>query len=223
MELNQTLEHDPATAGGGEIMRKTTSKMTSSKSASDKTASDKTTASKATRKTASKTDIEAMPYRPCVGLTVFNREGRVFIGRRSDGPEHTDATHVWQMPQGGIDEGEDAYAAALRELHEETNIRSVTRLGEISGWLSYDIPTHLVGRAWQGRYRGQRQRWFALLFIGEEREIDIRSPGGGQHKPEFIDWRWEPIDNIPQLVVPFKRAIYQRVVHDFRHYAVTGR
>ena len=216
-------------------MHKTTSSKTASNQmASNKTASNETVASKATDKPASKAvagksadkciiDIEAMPYRPCVGLTVFNREGRVFIGRRSDGPAHTDATHVWQMPQGGIDEGEDAYAAALRELHEETNIRSVTRLGEISGWLSYDIPTHLVGRAWQGRYRGQRQRWFALLFIGEEREIDIRSPGGGQHKPEFIDWRWEPIDNIPQLVVPFKRAIYQRVVHDFRHYAVTGR
>jgi putative (di)nucleoside polyphosphate hydrolase len=168
-------------------------------------------------------DIQTMPYRPCAGLTIFNRDGRVFIGRRSDGPEHTDATHVWQMPQGGIDEGEEAGAAALRELYEETNIRSVKLLGEIHEWLTYDIPSHLIGKAWKGRYRGQKQKWFALLFIGEEREINIRSPGGGQHKPEFVDWRWEPIANIPNLVVPFKRLIYRRVVQEFRRYARKAR
>ncbi len=160
-----------------------------------------------------------LPYRPCAGLTVFNRRGEVFIGRRNGGPEHTDATHIWQMPQGGIDEGENAYAAALRELYEETNIRSVKKLGAVKGWLTYDIPAHLLGKAWKGNYRGQKQKWFALLFTGEDREIDVHAPGGGKHKPEFIDWRWEPIGNLPRLVVPFKRDIYRQVVKEFRKFA----
>lgn len=164
-----------------------------------------------------------LPYRPCAGLTVFNRYGQVFIGRRNGGPEHTDATHIWQMPQGGIDKGEDAYAGALRELYEETNIRSVKRLGAVKGWLTYDIPAHLLGKAWKGRYRGQKQKWFALLFTGDDTEINVHSPGGGQHKPEFIEWRWEPIDNLPRLVVPFKRDIYRQVVKEFRKFARRSR
>jgi putative (di)nucleoside polyphosphate hydrolase len=162
--------------------------------------------------------FESLPYRPCVGTAVFNRDGRVFIGRRVDGPEHTDATHVWQLPQGGIDRGEDPWPAARRELREETNIRSVEKLGEIKEWLSYDIPRDIVGQAWKGKYRGQKQKWFALRFTGDEDEIDIAHPDGG-HEPEFIAWRWERLEKIPELVVPFKRVVYERVVKEFARLA----
>jgi putative (di)nucleoside polyphosphate hydrolase len=159
-----------------------------------------------------------LPYRPCVGLMVLNRQGLAFIGRRIGGPEHTDETHVWQMPQGGIDAGEDPWPAALRELREETNITSVHRLGEIADWLTYDIPPEIAGKAWDGKYRGQTQKWFALRLTGQDGEIDIEHPPGG-HKPEFVEWRWEPLDNLPDLVVPFKRKVYERVVAEFKKFA----
>ena len=108
--------------------------------------------------------VEDLPLRPCVGLTVFNRTGRVFVGRRSEGPEHIDEIHVWQMPQGGIDPGEDPWPAALRELYEETSIRSIERLGAIDEWLSYDIPRDIVGRAWGGKYRGQTSEVVCLAI-----------------------------------------------------------
>jgi putative (di)nucleoside polyphosphate hydrolase len=162
--------------------------------------------------------FEDLPYRPCVGLIVLNRDGRVFIGRRSGGPEPVDITHVWQMPQGGLDPGEDPYACGLRELAEETNIRSVEHLATIDGWLCYDIPRELVGRAWQGKYRGQTQKWFALRFTGNDGEIDLEHPAGG-HAPEFVAWRWEPMQNLPDLVVPFKRKTYERVVKEFARFA----
>jgi putative (di)nucleoside polyphosphate hydrolase len=165
--------------------------------------------------------FESLPYRPCAGMMVFNSAGRVFIGRRRSGPEHVDATHAWQMPQGGIDPGEDPWPAALRELYEETNISSVEKLGEIEEWLTYDIPREIVGQAWKGRYRGQRQKWYALRFTGDDREIDIASPGGGSHKPEFSAWRWEPMHNVPALIVPFKRNVYERVVREFTKFAVS--
>jgi putative (di)nucleoside polyphosphate hydrolase len=158
--------------------------------------------------------FEQLPYRACAGMCVLDTQGRVFVGRRTDGPEHSDATHVWQMPQGGIDPDEDPYRAALRELHEETNIRSVQRLGEIPQWLTYDIPREILGQAWQGKYRGQKMKWYALRFTGPESEIDVLHPAGG-HKPEFVAWRWEPLQNLPGLVVPFKRPIYERVVSEF--------
>jgi putative (di)nucleoside polyphosphate hydrolase len=151
-------------------------------------------------------------------MMVLNRAGQAFIGRRIGGPEHTDATHVWQMPQGGIDAGEDPWPAALRELREETNISSVERLGEVAEWLTYDIPRELVGYAWSGKYRGQKQKWFALRFTGSDSEIDIENPAGG-HEPEFLQWRWEPLQNLPDLVVPFKRKIYERVVAEFSEFA----
>ena len=161
--------------------------------------------------------FEDLPYRPCVGLTVFNPAGQVFIGRRIDGREHIDESHVWQMPQGGLDPGEDHYAGGLRELLEETNISSVERLGIIDDWLTYDIPEEILGDAWQHRYRGQTQKWYALRFTGNENEIDISCPGG--HKPEFVEWRWEPLANLPALVVPFKRPVYERVAVEFRRFA----
>jgi putative (di)nucleoside polyphosphate hydrolase len=162
--------------------------------------------------------FEDLPYRPCVGVLVLNRAGLAFIGRRIEGPEHIDATHAWQMPQGGIDNGEEPWPSALRELHEETNIRSVERLGEIADWLQYDIPREIVGQAWKGKYRGQTQKWFALRFTGDESEIDLAHPAGAL-EPEFSAWRWEPMRNIPSLVVPFKRAVYERVVREFAHLA----
>jgi putative (di)nucleoside polyphosphate hydrolase len=158
--------------------------------------------------------FESLPYRRCAGLAVFNRGGLVFIGRRIDGPEHVDDTHVWQMPQGGIDPGEDPWPAALRELYEETNIQSVEKVGEIEEWLSYDIPRAIVGKAWGGKYRGQTQKWYALRFIGDPDEIDIAHPAGG-HDPEFVEWRWEPLVNLPAMIVPFKRRVYERVVQEF--------
>ena len=162
--------------------------------------------------------FESLPYRPCAGMMVLNHVGLVFIGRRASGPEHVDETHVWQMPQGGIDENEDPYKAALRELYEETTIRTVEKLGEIPEWLAYDIPRSIVGEAWGGKYRGQKQKWFALRFTGNDSEINILNPGDG-HKPEFIDWRWVKMAELPDLVVPFKRQTYERVVKEFKKFA----
>jgi putative (di)nucleoside polyphosphate hydrolase len=163
-------------------------------------------------------NITDLPYRAGVGTLVLNRAGQVFIGARADGPEHVDATHAWQMPQGGLDPGEDPWQAALRELYEETNIRSVDRLGETKDWLTYDIPPEIIGQAWNGKYRGQKQKWFALRFTGEEREIDVAHPPG-DHRPEFLRWRWEAMQNLPALVVPFKRGVYEQVVAEFRRFA----
>ncbi|MGN6572105.1 MAG: RNA pyrophosphohydrolase [Pseudolabrys sp.] len=161
------------------------------------------------------TPYESLPYRPCAGIMVINTYGLVFVGRRAGGPEHVDRDHVWQMPQGGIDEGEDPYKAALRELYEETNITSVEKLGEMPGWLAYDIPREIIGEAWGGKYKGQKQKWYALRFTGEDREINITAPGGGHHTPEFIDWRWVSMGDLPDLVVPFKRDTYEQVVKAF--------
>ena len=165
-----------------------------------------------------------LPYRPCVGLTLINQDGLVFLGRRrrSAGPEHVDDTHSWQMPQGGIDPGEEPFQAALRELYEETNVRSATLLAEAPEWYGYDLPEDITGRVWRGRYRGQMQKWFALRFTGEDSEIDILKPGGGRHRPEFDAWRWERLDRLPELIIPFKRPVYDKVVAAFRDVAVPG-
>jgi putative (di)nucleoside polyphosphate hydrolase len=161
---------------------------------------------------------ENLPYRPCVGVTLFNKKGLVFIGRRTEGPEHIDETHVWQMPQGGVDPKEDPWPAALRELYEETNVTSVEKLAESKQWYSYDIPRNIVGTAWKGKYRGQTQKWYALRFTGKDSEIDVLHPAGG-HQPEFAEWRWEKLQRLPELVVPFKRKVYEQVVDEFRKFA----
>ena len=154
--------------------------------------------------------VEDLPYRPCVGIVLINRDGRAFIGRRIDGPEHVDLQHAWQMPQGGIDAGEDPWPAALRELREETNIRSVERLGEIAEWLRYDIPRELIGQAWKGKYRGQMQKWFALRFTGSDDDIDLDTD-----HPEFNAWKWVPAQDLPKLIVPFKRQLYLDILAEF--------
>ena len=163
-----------------------------------------------------KADPELLPYRPCVGAIVVNRDGLVFVGHRADGPEEPEGPGTWwQMPQGGIDKGEDPEAAALRELYEETSIRSVSLIAESDGWLKYDLPPELVGKAWKGRYRGQKQKWYALRFEGDDSEINIETPGGGGHKPEFNAWKWAPLSELTDLVVPFKRDVYAQIVSEF--------
>jgi putative (di)nucleoside polyphosphate hydrolase len=151
---------------------------------------------------------------------LFNREGLVFVGRRRSeaGPEVGDG-HAWQMPQGGIDPGEDPYFAALRELYEETSVRSASLLAESADWYSYDLPPAAFGRSWRGRYRGQTQKWFALRFTGDDSEIDILTPGGGRHRPEFDAWRWERLERLPELIIPFKRPVYENVVRDFKGFS----
>lgn len=154
-------------------------------------------------------------YRACVGVLLLNREGRVFVGRRRNKKlrEHVAENFEWQMPQGGVDEGEDPAAAAIRELEEETNVSSVTLLAEAPFWFAYDLPDDIAKEAWKGRYKGQTQKWFAMRFDGEDGEIDIDCPGG--HKPEFDAWRWERMENLPGLIIPFKRPVYERVVEAF--------
>lgn len=159
--------------------------------------------------------LDALPYRPCVGAVIFNRDGLVFIGKRDSGPEHSAPGFAWQLPQGGIDEGEQPEQAVRREVFEETNISSATILSAMPGWLVYDLPKALVGQAWKGRYRGQMQKWFALRFEGNDEEIDVRRPGGGAHQPEFTDWRWERLEAVPDLVIPFKREVYESLVAAF--------
>ena len=151
---------------------------------------------------------EALPYRPCVGVLLFNAERQVFVGKRIDMVQE-----AWQMPQGGIDRGEDPRDTALRELEEETGVRpdKVEILAETREWLRYDLPPNLVRRVWHGRYRGQEQKWFAARFLGTDADIDIWTA-----HPEFSDWRWSPVDQLTENVVPFKRALYEAVIAEFR-------
>jgi putative (di)nucleoside polyphosphate hydrolase len=160
------------------------------------------------------TEREALPYRPCVGVMLVNSEDHVFVGRRADQAEAPEGAGTWwQMPQGGLDEGEDLEAAARRELHEETGVRTVRFLARTRDWLTYDLPAELLGIAWEGRYRGQKQMWFAARFEGPESEIDIGPRAG--HEQEFDAWRWVALEELPMLVVPFKREVYASVIKEF--------
>lgn len=152
---------------------------------------------------------EDLPYRPCVGVMLINREGNVFVGRRID-----QTIEGWQMPQGGIDPGETPVEAGLRELEEEIGTRNARLLREHPDWLNYDLPAHLLGVALEGRYRGQSQKWLALRFVGEDSEIDLNTP-----HPEFAEWKWLAIEALPRLIVPFKRDTYGRVIEAFRDLA----
>lgn len=152
-------------------------------------------------------EIEALPYRRCVGLVVVNREGLIFAGKRIDNPGD-----AWQMPQGGVDKGEAPRDAALRELGEETGISSerVSIIAESAVWIPYDLPHELVPKLWKGRYKGQEQKWFLLRFFGEDSDIRIDT----EH-PEFSDWRWLAAETVIEKIVPFKRRSYESVLAEF--------
>jgi putative (di)nucleoside polyphosphate hydrolase len=157
--------------------------------------------------------LSDLPYRLNVGAALFNATGQVFVGRRADMPPGMD--HVWQMPQGGIDEGEDERDAVFRELAEEIGTANADIIGQHPDLLSYDLPPELVGKAFGGRYRGQRQRWFALKYKGTDADIKLDA-----HQPaEFIAWRWANLNELPNLAVDFKRPIYATLARDFARFA----
>ena len=161
-------------------------------------------------------DYETLPYRPCVGVMLANEAGRVFVGRRIDTRETMGASEgdFWQMPQGGIDPGEELHAAALRELWEETGVlpEHVTILAQTAEELLYDLPPELLGKMWGGKYRGQRQFWLLMRFTGADSDIRLDA-----HKhAEFDDWKWVDPDTLPDLIVPFKKRVYRAVLEEFR-------
>ncbi|MFU8881645.1 MAG: RNA pyrophosphohydrolase [Rhodobacterales bacterium] len=153
------------------------------------------------------TEIDRLPYRPCVGVMLANADGKVFVGQRLDND-----TPAWQMPQGGIDQGEDPRDAALRELWEETGVTPdlVDVVAETADWVPYDLPHDLVPRIWKGRFRGQRQKWFLMRFLGSDDQINILTS-----HPEFSEWRWLDPDDLVDHIVPFKRAVYVSVLAEF--------
>lgn len=150
-------------------------------------------------------DRDSLPYRPCVGIMLLNDARSVFVARRID------TADAWQMPQGGIDPGESVHQAALRELEEEIGTNRAEIIAETTNWLRYDLPPHLLGRVWKGRFRGQEQRWVLARFTGEDHHINIAT-----RHPEFDAWRWVTPAEVPRLIVPFKRDIYEAVLAEFR-------
>ncbi len=142
-----------------------------------------------------------LPLRKGVGIILLNQHNKIFVAKRIDNPKN-----FWQMPQGGIDEGEDFLKAAKRELFEETSIKSVNILKEIEGFTSYELPDYLLGIIWKGKFKGQKQKWFIMRFIGNEKEINIKTK-----KPEFLEWKWINVDNLTSVVVHFKLGVYQKL------------
>ena len=151
--------------------------------------------------------MSELPYRPGVGVMLVNRDGLIFVGQRFDS-----TVEAWQMPQGGSDPGEEPWGAALRELGEETGVppHLVEKIAETGDWLTYDLPPELVGKIWKGRYRGQRQRWYALRFLGNDGDVNIAT----EHA-EFRAWKWADPADLPTIIVPFKRTLYREVLGAF--------
>ena len=142
-----------------------------------------------------------LPLRKGVGIVVLNRENKVFVAKRIDNPKN-----FWQMPQGGVDDGEDFLAAAYRELEEETSIKNVELIQEIDGTITYELPDHLLGIIWRGKYKGQKQKWFLMRYLGNDSEINIKT-----NKPEFLEWKWIELDMITEVVVDFKLHVYEQL------------
>ncbi len=153
-------------------------------------------------------DPNTLPYRPCAGIMLLNQDCRVFVGRRID-----TKAEAWQMPQGGIDPGETAEQAALRELLEEVGTDKAKVIAESKEWLNYDLPEDLIGKLWGGNYRGQTQKWFVLEFLGNDSDINIHTKN-----PEFHDWQWIEPTKLPELIVPFKQDLYHAVLEEFREF-----
>ena len=143
-----------------------------------------------------------LPLRLGVGIIVLNKENKVFVGKRRDNP-----TNKWQMPQGGVDHGENLVNAMKRELKEETSIRSIEILKELEGWTEYELPDYLLGKIWRGKYRGQKQKWFIVRFLGKDEEINLKTT-----HPEFIEWQWLDIENLPSVIVHFKKKVYEKLL-----------
>ncbi len=148
---------------------------------------------------------ENLPYRPCAGIMLLNKNGHVFVAKRID-----TKAEAWQMPQGGIDKGESPRDAAMRELFEETGVTQATIIAESEQWMNYDLPEHLIGKLWKGKYRGQTQKWFLMRFEGEDAHINIET-----EIPEFCEWRWVEAHLLPEIIVPFKRDLYAEIVKEF--------
>lgn len=160
---------------------------------------------------------DPLGYRPCAGIVLINKEGKVFVGQRADKAHQA---HQWQLPQGGIDKGESPQEAALRELHEETSIQKVRVIAESSHWHSYEVPLLMRPKFWAGQYRGQTQKWFLMLFEGKDHQIDLKNPIGSNkvllsYHPEFSQWAWVEPEQLVEKAVSFKRAIYKAILDEF--------
>ena len=149
-----------------------------------------------------------LPLRIGVGAIVLNEKNQVFVGKRKDNP-----VDKWQMPQGGVNEGEDLTSAMKRELNEETGIQNIKILNEIDGWFEYELPNYLLGKIWRGKFRGQKQKWFIVKFLGNDEEINLE-----KDKPEFIEWKWLDIENLPNVIVDFKKKVYEKLLPKIRNF-----
>lgn len=150
-------------------------------------------------------DPAILPYRPCVGIMLLNENHRVFVARRID-----TMVEAWQMPQGGIEEGEDPREAAFREMEEEIGTRNAEIIKELDGWLQYDLPEHLIGKVWKGKYRGQRMKWYLMRYLGQDSDINLET-----HQPEFCEWKWLDMSKLTRAIVEFKRPLYRQLVQHF--------
>ena len=147
-----------------------------------------------------------LPLRIGVGIVLLNSENNIFVGRRIDNPKNS-----WQMPQGGVDQNEIFLQAAKRELEEETGIKSVKLIKELDGWFEYNLPKNLMGKLWNGKFRGQKQKWFIMIFLGKNEEINVKTK-----KPEFLDWKWINISELPNIAVDFKVNIYKKLKEELK-------